>query len=370
MRIAIVGGGPAGAMAAHKLGQAGAEVTLFDKRGAWEKPCGGGVPPKVMEMIPEMAAYGGDKLEVSVGEFVSPKGLPVFLESRNPMWIMARKDLNGYLLGLARSHKTVTFKKQAVKKLTENGNGFTVHAMESEKFDFVIGADGCRSKVGRLVGRAIPPEFITMCTGVFVESLGEHIATSWFLQAPGYIWAFPRNDHICVGGGSADPRLSISTYTTEVIEKRFSGRKIIAKWAAPIPFIRDPAFYDRTISGSNWAVIGDAAGHVDALTGEGILYALLGGTYIAQSIIEGDPSLLNQRWRDQFGAQLKKASQLSAKFYKPGMMDKIFRIAHRSPTMRNFLMEIMADQPSYLEAGKKFSFISWKIFLESIRGKS
>ncbi|PYV37454.1 MAG: hypothetical protein DMG06_28010 [Acidobacteria bacterium] len=43
MRIGIIGAGPAGSLCASLLSQAGSEVLLFDDRGVWEKPCGGGV---------------------------------------------------------------------------------------------------------------------------------------------------------------------------------------------------------------------------------------------------------------------------------------------------------------------------------------
>ncbi len=42
-KIAIVGGGPAGALCGERLATAGFEVTIFDERLAWEKPCGGGL---------------------------------------------------------------------------------------------------------------------------------------------------------------------------------------------------------------------------------------------------------------------------------------------------------------------------------------
>ena len=47
--FAIVGAGPSGATAAERLARAGLDVTLFDPKGAWEKPCGGGVTTKALE---------------------------------------------------------------------------------------------------------------------------------------------------------------------------------------------------------------------------------------------------------------------------------------------------------------------------------
>lgn len=369
MKIAIIGGGPAGAMMAHRLGKAGARCTLFEKNGAWEKPCGGGVPPKVREEFPEIDQYDGPCNPVSLGRFVAPGGRSVLLESRHPMWIVSRKDFGKYLLDMATSHQSVDYKKEAVKKVERNKHGFVVHAKKECRFDFVVGADGCRSKVGKCAGAGLPSSFTTQCAGYFVRCKQEE-AISWMLPRPGYIWAFPRKDHICVGGGSADRRLSVLTYTRAIIREKYPDQKIISKWAAPIPFIRDPKFFDKPVCGSDWALIGDAAGHVDALTGEGILYALSGGALLAEAILAGRPTDFEEMWREKYGEHLNKSSQLSAKFYRPEMMEKVFYWASRSPTLRQFLMDIMSDQPDYLQAGKTFSKISYKIVLEAFWGKN
>jgi geranylgeranyl reductase len=51
-RVAILGGGPAGAFAGERLATAGVKVTLFDEKLAWEKPCGGGLTFKAYNQYP------------------------------------------------------------------------------------------------------------------------------------------------------------------------------------------------------------------------------------------------------------------------------------------------------------------------------
>ena len=51
-RVAILGGGPAGAFAAEQLASAGLSVQLFDEKLAWEKPCGGGLTYKAYNQYP------------------------------------------------------------------------------------------------------------------------------------------------------------------------------------------------------------------------------------------------------------------------------------------------------------------------------
>jgi len=50
--IAIVGGGPSGAMCGEQLARAGHSVSIFDEHLAWEKPCGGGLTHKAVECFP------------------------------------------------------------------------------------------------------------------------------------------------------------------------------------------------------------------------------------------------------------------------------------------------------------------------------
>ena len=57
MRVAVVGGGPAGAMLAFHLARDGAQVTVFDHSHPREKPCGGGFTPRALDLLPEAPAH-------------------------------------------------------------------------------------------------------------------------------------------------------------------------------------------------------------------------------------------------------------------------------------------------------------------------
>ena len=56
LRVAVAGGGPAGALAAERLAAAGLDVILFDEKLAWEKPCGGGLTATALQVTNAMAA--------------------------------------------------------------------------------------------------------------------------------------------------------------------------------------------------------------------------------------------------------------------------------------------------------------------------
>ena len=73
-QIAIVGGGPAGAFAAEQVARAGFEVTLFDEKLAWEKPCGGGLTDKALVRWPFLREAGVERNWITDCELIAPTG--------------------------------------------------------------------------------------------------------------------------------------------------------------------------------------------------------------------------------------------------------------------------------------------------------
>src|SRR5271165_2500547 len=95
--IAIVGGGPAGALAG-----AGRDVVLLDEKLAWEKPCGGGVTHKALQQYPFLADIGSesslnlDNINlIDRCELISPSGRRVSFRMQHPVAIFSRQALNG-----------------------------------------------------------------------------------------------------------------------------------------------------------------------------------------------------------------------------------------------------------------------------------
>src|SRR5271168_4535352 len=99
--IAIVGGGPAGALCGERLASAGFVVTIYDERLAWEKPCGGGLTHKAIEAYPFLLHASQPKKIVRTAELISSRGHRARFEMSQPIVIYARKVLNGLLLDRA-----------------------------------------------------------------------------------------------------------------------------------------------------------------------------------------------------------------------------------------------------------------------------
>src|SRR5438874_11181240 len=101
-RIAIIGGGPAGALAAAELARAEREVLLFDEKLAWEKPCGGGLTDKALARWPFLRDAQVERNWVRDCELIAPSGRRVRFPLERHIAIFSRLALNGLLLDRAR----------------------------------------------------------------------------------------------------------------------------------------------------------------------------------------------------------------------------------------------------------------------------
>ena len=100
--IAIVGGGPSGAMCGEQLARAGNTVHIFDEHLAWEKPCGGGLTYKATQCFPFLLDNHHPKKLIRDIEIISAENQRVKLDLQHPIVIYSRTVLNGLLLDRAR----------------------------------------------------------------------------------------------------------------------------------------------------------------------------------------------------------------------------------------------------------------------------
>jgi flavin-dependent dehydrogenase len=149
--FAIIGAGPAGAHLASRLAAEGREALLFDPKGAWEKPCGGGVPTRALREFGyflENSAY--PRRVVRRIKMISPVGRTVLLKLDEPFAIFSRKVLNGLVLDRALE-AGAQFVNSSVSGFSrvENGWRLTTGCGSTFHARFLIGADGAASPTRR-----------------------------------------------------------------------------------------------------------------------------------------------------------------------------------------------------------------------------
>ena len=138
-RVAILGGGPAGAFAAEKLAGAGLSVVLMDEKLAWEKPCGGGLTHKAYSQYPFLIDNPTPKRLVTETVLAAPKGGEATLKLADPLLIYSRFDLNRMLLERAE-RAGAQIEKTRVTGMERRGSGWQLRTPRGA----VVGLDHAR----------------------------------------------------------------------------------------------------------------------------------------------------------------------------------------------------------------------------------
>lgn len=91
-------------------------------------------------------------------------------------------------------------------------------------------------------------------------------------------------------------------------------------------------------------MIGDAAGHVDPSTGEGITYALWSAELASKAIENNNPKSFDLLWRKEYGDNLIGSCKSRDLFYNHRLLEYSIRLANRSKTLSTFFYELITNQ--------------------------
>ncbi|MDH7516925.1 MAG: NAD(P)/FAD-dependent oxidoreductase [Candidatus Thermoplasmatota archaeon] len=344
--IIIVGGGPAGSYLGWLLAKNGLHPIIFDHSHPREKPCGGGISVLALEKFPFLNDVPEPKnLDFDFG-LISPTGISVMTSGKKGSWSLSRLILDKYILDKAIEYGCRLIPERVINvKIKENV--WHIKTREAEyQAKIIIGADGVNSIVRKKILGPIPKEHLGLCYGCFATSDKKEPTSVKFLKnKQGYAWCFPRHDHLSIGVGTS----SLKTKDIKKIFKEFQTTyypkiKILSTWGATIPNIKNDDFFKLPCSGENWILIGDAAGHVDSATGEGITYALWSAELAAKAIIENDPKSFDRLWRNAYGNMLAESCKMREIFYNPFLLEYTIRLANKSKTLSTLLYEFMTNQ--------------------------
>jgi flavin-dependent dehydrogenase len=369
MNIAVVGAGPGGALLSWHLARDGAAVTVFDASHPREKPCGGGVTARALDLLPPAPA--DDPLParfVEACRFESSMGEGVDVPLRRPVAVAARRDLDAWLLRRAVAEGAV----HVAERVTEvDGTGRVRTAAGTARgFDVVVGADGVGSLVRRTLLGPTPKERLVMTAGWFARGTSPMLIR-FVPELTGYLWLFPRPGH--VGVGICAPLAGVPT-------KQMLGRlerEVAVSFPALVEdeggryahTIASPSADPRSIleiAGARWALVGDAAALADPITGEGIFFALRSAAVLAQTLREtGSPAGYPARALEDFGRELNKAAALRDRFYSPGLSRRVVAYAGRSRAIRSVLGDLVLGEQGYLSLKRRLLRAGPRFLLES-----
>jgi len=344
--VVVVGAGPGGSAAAITLALRGWHVLLIDKaRFPRDKVCGDFISPRSLRVLDALGCRSSieeacpNRLESASlylnGEQITAGEIPHVEDLPDYGYTLPRYRFDEIIFRRAQAVGVDTAESCHVKDLTIDADGATVHALRNKipcsiRGRLVIAADGAHSAVGRAIGMDHrDSKSIIVALRAYYDGVDgmPSQAQIFFDESffPGYAWIFP------LGGGRANVGLGM---VMDVYERyQINLRERLTNWIEQDPFARarlGGAKIDGPIVGwplntyrpvgSNYAervlFIGDAAGFVDPINGEGIHTALESARIAAEVADEalrvGDLtapflSRYERRWRAAFDLDMRTA---------------------------------------------------------------
>jgi len=352
--ITIVGGGPAGALCGERLAGAGFQVTIFDERLAWEKPCGGGLTHKAIEAYPFLLDAPYPKKIVRQAELISSRGHRARFEMSHPIVIYARKVLNGLLLDRAVAAGCSVVPSRVTSVKTEGARVRLAASGEERVADFVVLAAGARNQLLPET-TALGTRDLEMTLGYFVPTEEDMIKVKFLKQFEGYLWSFPRADHLSVGicakiGQTSSQQLR--RHLDDFVQQERIPMDGAQLYSHVLPSPEAQTLRRRRILGKNWAMAGDAAACVDPITGEGLFYALRSGELLAEALIEQQPQAYPERLRAAFSADLEFAANIARRVFRgtflgDAITTRMVQLLHYSPAFRDLIRDVFSGSQDY-----------------------
>ena len=362
LRVAVVGGGPAGSSAAETLAKAGIETYLLERKLDNAKPCGGAIPlcmveefdlpPEIIDRrVRRMKMISPSNIEVDIGRT---------LKDDEYIGMCRREVMDGFLRDRAVKFgaKLINGTMHTLELPITSDQPYTLHYTEHTpdglvghsktlKVDVVIGADGANSRVAKAIKAGdynyaiafqerirLPQDKMSYYEELAEMYVGDDVSPDF------YAWVFPKYDHVAVGTGTMRVNQAKIKQLRAGIRaraaQRLEGGEIIKVEAHPIPEHPRP----RRVSG-RVALVGDAAGTVTKSSGEGIYFAAKSARMCAEAIVEfseagqripteADLKVYLQRWDKQYGITYF-------------VLDMLQRVFYRTDATREAFVEMCAD---------------------------
>jgi geranylgeranyl reductase family protein len=356
--VAIVGGGPAGARAAWRLARAGARVVVFDGSHPREKPCGGGVTGRALDLVRdaiEPAGLSAVAIEGATFEHGAEcVAMPLSRSATGPLLTVIARRLFDETLLRAAVDAGAHLIAARVSTITMAPRGWTIASREaSVTADWLLGADGPNSFVRRHVLTPFPREDLSIATGFYVHGCTSRAIEIVFEDEPaGYLWSFPRPGHLAVGVCAQADRSSPATLlplASRWIARRTTADARLEKYSWPIPSLTVDALRRERPSGPGWMLLGDAGGMVDPITREGIYFALASGDAAADSLGGGGDASreYEHRIRGTIHPELARAATLKGMFFNPRFTGLLIEALRASGPIRNVMADLIGGVQPY-----------------------
>ena len=350
--VVVIGSGPAGSVTARFAAESGAKVLIIERRQEVGVPvlCGEGISRKIddWDML-EGKRWIAGKMEGA--RIYSPDGTMVKLSADvagNETGYVVYRDIFDQELArqAIKAGAKIMMNTTVVELLKDKDKIKGVKAKHFDEeieieTDIIVGADGVESKIGQWGGidTTLKPKDLETCaqytlTGLDCKDaycdfyLGKEIAPG------GYIWVFPKGKDVANVGIGVLASLSEAGMAKKLLDEFIGGRPELKK-GEPIRFLAGavPVANPVDTVRDNLILVGDAARHVDPITGGGLTHCLEGGKIAGEVIGKAVKSkdfsaeFLSEyetRWKEAFGKKIRR--NYMVKEIMLDMKDKTFNM--------------------------------------------
>jgi len=223
--------------------------------------------------------------------------------------------------------------------------------------DFCVLATGARNPL-RQVGTEWTASDTMVALGYYVPGGQEHIDIQFLRKLNGYIWVFPRCGHLSVGiCGKGEPAQALRARLERYMVEKDISRHGATFYSHMLPALEPSGWRRNRVAGEGWLAVGDAAGLVDPITGEGLYYAMRSGDLASQVLLDPTQTFKAQAYRQllrrDFAEDLEYGSTLAkhiftGQFLFQTVPARMVHFIRRSQRFRLVMQDLFAGTQPYL----------------------
>jgi geranylgeranyl reductase family protein len=366
--VAVIGAGPAGAATAITAARGGARVLVVDQAPyGRDKICGDGLTPRAVAALYDLgigldAAHRIDGLRMIAGRQVRELAWPSGGRFPDHGAVWPRRRLDAALIDAAEAAGAeLRWSTPGEPRVDDAGRVVGIVAgSERVDADLTVVAAGAPGKVARLLGaERVADEPFGLAIRAYVASprhADRHLEACLTLRdrhgvaVPGYGWMFPAGDGtVNIGVGALSTmkgfkRLNLTTLLDgyrDLVRDAWDPGEYLERpraWRLPMSIVRR--------HGPGWVAVGDAAGLINPMNGEGIDYGLESGMLAAELLL-ADPATAPSRYDVQIGERfdgfLRTGRRFAFLIGHPLVLRSGLRLAVGTQSIANITLQVMGN---------------------------